>query len=147
MTEQPQRPDIACDLVYRAEAAREHRRKLPLALLSAAEIGMGRHQDRANARVLRRSVGDHSWPGRSLVGEEAAEAAWQIALYADPLPDFQRLALRLLADAVVRGEAPLRQWAPEHSAAFAGIALKTVPEAPQPDDDTRSTSTVRGKAT
>ncbi|MFJ5952227.1 DUF6624 domain-containing protein [Streptomyces noursei] len=114
MTEQPRRPDIAYDLVRRAHAAREQRRKLPLALLSAAEIGMGRHQDHANAQVLRRIVGEHGWPGRSLVGEEAAEAAWQIALYADHLPDFQRLSLRLLSDAVDKGEASLRQWAHLH---------------------------------
>ncbi len=114
MTTQPLRPDIARDLLARAAKAQEYRSKLARAELSETEIGMGRHADHANAQVLRRLVAGHGWPGRSLVGEEATEAAWQIALHADHLPDFQRLALRLMATAVERGEAPLQQWAHLH---------------------------------
>ncbi|MFD9206605.1 DUF6624 domain-containing protein [Streptomyces sioyaensis] len=107
----PQRPDIARDLLSRAEDAREHHRKIAH-LLSDTEIGMGRHRDHANAAVLRRIIADHGgWPGRSVVGVEGAAAAARIALYADDLPDFQRLALRLLSDAVGSGEATKQQWA------------------------------------
>ncbi|MFE6737538.1 DUF6624 domain-containing protein [Streptomyces tubercidicus] len=107
----PQRPDIARDLLSRVEDAREHHRKIAY-LLSDTEIGMGRHRDHANAAVLRRVIADHGgWPGRSLVGVEGADAAARIALYADDLPDFQRLALRLISNAVGNGEATKQQWA------------------------------------
>lgn len=111
MTTEPQRPDIARDLLDRASTAREYRSKLAGAELSEAEAAMGRHIDHANTQALRRVMADHGWPGRSLVGEEAAAGAWQIALHADHLPDFQRLALRTLATAVEHGEATIQQWA------------------------------------
>ncbi len=111
MTTTPQRPDIARDLCARAEKASEYRNKLARAQLSDTEIGMGRHNENVNAQVLQRVIADHGWPGRSLVGEEAAEAAWQIALHADHVPDFQRLVLRLVATALERGEATSQQWA------------------------------------
>ncbi|MEU0722811.1 DUF6624 domain-containing protein [Streptomyces sp. NPDC006140] len=111
MTTQPQRPDLARELLSRAQRATTHRSKLLRGLLSRSEIDMGCHIDHADAQVLRRIVAEHGWPGRSLVGEEGAEAAWQLALHADHLPDFQRAALRMLANAVERGEAPIRQWA------------------------------------
>ncbi|MFF8789199.1 DUF6624 domain-containing protein [Streptomyces sp. NPDC015125] len=107
---EPQRPDIARDLIDRAQEARGRRSKLFRAL-SHAEIGMGRHSDHANAQVLRRVIGDHGWPGRSMVGAEGADAAARIALHADTDPDFQRSALRLIAAAVESGEATSRQWA------------------------------------
>ncbi|MBT2366157.1 hypothetical protein J7E88_12775 [Streptomyces sp. ISL-10] len=114
MTTEPQRQDIASDLLDRAEKAREFRSKRSRDQLSQAEISMGRHGDHANAQVLRRVVADHGWPGRSLVGEDAADAAWQIVLHADHLPDFQRLALRMMVTAVERGEATIQQWAHLH---------------------------------
>ncbi|WP_243460107.1 DUF6624 domain-containing protein [Streptomyces sp. M54] len=114
MTTKPQRPDIARDLIERAERSREYHSGLARGILSRAEIDMGRHNDHANSQVLRRIVGEHGWPGRSLVGEEGAEAAWQIALQADHLADFQRLALRLMVTAVERGEATIQQWAHLH---------------------------------
>ncbi|MGQ4490862.1 DUF6624 domain-containing protein [Streptomyces sp. SAS_281] len=117
MTTEPQRPDIARDLLDRESTAREYRSKLARAELSEAEAAMGRHIDHANAQILRRVMADHGWPGKSLVGEEAAEAAWQIVLHADHLPDFQRLALRTMATAVERGEAAIQQWAHLHDRA------------------------------
>ncbi|MFJ5734721.1 DUF6624 domain-containing protein [Streptomyces microflavus] len=111
MTKEPLRPDIARDLLERASQAKEYRSKFARAELSQAEAVMGRHVDHANAQILRRVMADHGWPGKSLVGEEAAEGAWQIVLHADHLPDFQRLALRAMTTAVEHGEAPIQQWA------------------------------------
>lgn len=111
MTKESQRPDIARDLLDRASQAREYRSKLARAELSEAEAAMGRHIDHANTQILRRVMADHGWPGKSLIGDEAAEGAWQIVLHADHLPDFQRLALRALATAVEHGEATIQQWA------------------------------------
>jgi hypothetical protein len=45
------------------------------------------------------------WPGHSLVGEDAAHAAWLLAQHADLNPVFQRRCVELLRDAVERGEA------------------------------------------
>ncbi|MEU8887307.1 DUF6624 domain-containing protein [Streptomyces sp. NPDC048442] len=114
MNGEPRRPDIAHDLVERAQAARRFREHLTRGRLSAEEQQWGAHQERANSGVLRRVMGQHGWPGRSLVGEEGAEAAWWLALHADHEPPFQRLALRMLTDAVERGEATIQQWAHLH---------------------------------
>ncbi|OIK08104.1 DUF6624 domain-containing protein [Streptomyces monashensis] len=111
MTTQPQRPDLAQTLVDRAERARAHRSLLVRGLLSPTEIDMERHVDRADAQVLRRIVTNHGWPGKTLVGEDGAEAAWHLALHADHDPALQQLALGLLASAVEEGEATIQQWA------------------------------------
>ncbi|MCX4659127.1 DUF6624 domain-containing protein [Streptomyces uncialis] len=108
------RPDLAGDLLHRAAEARQYRHRLIRAQLPDAETGQAQHLDIANANVLRRIVADHGWPTRALVGEGAAWAAWEIALHSDPMPDFQRAALRLLAPAVEQGEATVQQWAHLH---------------------------------
>jgi hypothetical protein len=51
---------------------------------------------RANAKRLRAIIEAHGWPGRSLVGEDGAEAAWRIAQHAIGEPAFMRQALLLL---------------------------------------------------
>jgi hypothetical protein len=112
--EEPRRPDIAHDLVERANASRLFRERLTRGLLSHPEQQWGIHQERANAGVLRRLFGQHEWPGLSLVGEDGAEAAWRLALHADHEPGLQRMALLLLAKAVEQGEAPIQHWAHLH---------------------------------
>jgi hypothetical protein len=60
---------------------------------------------RANAARLRELVAAHGgWPGWSVVGDEAASAAWRIVQHAIGEPDFQRAMLGVLADAAGRGE-------------------------------------------
>lgn len=54
---------------------------------------------------LRELLELHGWPARDTVGEDAARAAWLLAQHADRQLDVQRLALRLLEEAVGRGEA------------------------------------------
>ncbi len=67
-------------------------------------------------------MADHGWPGRTLVGVDAARAAWLIALHADDV-EFQKLALAELADAATAGEAEPAQWAHlyDRCCAIAGI--------------------------
>lgn len=66
---------------------------------------------RANAGELGEVLDRHGWPGRSLVGREAAAAAATVAQHAISLPDFQRRCLRILERPVEAGEAE-----PEHHA-------------------------------
>jgi hypothetical protein len=59
--------------------------------------------DRDNTARLREVIGRHGWPGRGLVGEAGAHAAWLLAQHAPP--DLQEECLPLLQDAVARGDA------------------------------------------
>lgn len=59
---------------------------------------------RRNAARLKEILAEHGWPGRSLVGEDGAHAAWFIAQHAIADPPFQRRALGLLREALAKGE-------------------------------------------
>ncbi len=61
---------------------------------------------RRNAARLAELVGAHGWPGRSLAGEDGAEAAWRIVQHAIGEPSLQRRCLPLLEAAAAAGEAP-----------------------------------------
>jgi hypothetical protein len=65
-----------------------------------------RHADR-----LKELIGEYGWPTPARVGEQAARGAWLIAQHADTQLDVQRLAVRLLEQAVARGEASRRDLA------------------------------------
>jgi hypothetical protein len=60
----------------------------------------------APARWLADLLASRGWPGRTLVGEEAAQAAWLLAQHADQDPIQQREFLDALRAAVADGEAP-----------------------------------------
>ncbi len=105
----PERADIAEDLLRR-KALAEADWTAPAACLTERQRATRRQTDRANAEVLSRILSDHGWPGRTLVGVDAARAAWLIALHADDV-EFQKLALAELADAATAGEAEPAQWA------------------------------------
>ncbi len=61
--------------------------------------------DRKHLARLRDIIAKHGWPGRSLVGEKAAHAAWLLVQHADAAPGFQDTCLSMLEGAVLRGEA------------------------------------------
>ncbi len=65
---------------------------------------------RNNAR-LRQIIAQHGWPGRALVGEDGADAAWFIAQHVVLDLDLQREALALLEAAAAAGEAQPQQMA------------------------------------
>jgi hypothetical protein len=60
-----------------------------------------------HAEALAAIVAEHGWPGRSLVGEEAAEAAWRLLQHAIGSPDLQRRCMGPLRAAADRGDIPL----------------------------------------
>jgi hypothetical protein len=59
--------------------------------------------DRDNTARLREMISQHGWPGRRLVGDDGAHAAWLLAQHSPP--DLQEECLPLLEDAVARGDA------------------------------------------
>ncbi len=67
---------------------------------------------RRNAEALKAIIDEHGWPGRSLVGEEGAEAAWLIVQHAIGDPELQRGALPILREAATRGE--VDPWQPAY---------------------------------
>ena len=60
--------------------------------------------DADNVAWLMHVVAEVGWPGRSMVGEDGAHAAWLLAQHADRDPAFQRRCLDLITEAE-RGEA------------------------------------------
>lgn len=60
---------------------------------------------------LKEIVDQHGWPGKSLVGEDGANAAWALVQHAYQDPGFMRRARGLMERAVKRGEASARDYA------------------------------------
>ncbi|MFF4716558.1 DUF6624 domain-containing protein [Streptomyces eurythermus] len=114
VSEPPLRPDLARDLIARAEQASTNWSRRLRNELDDLRLGQVRHTDYANAKVLRRILAEYDWPGHRLVGRDGCRAAWQLALHADDDPDVQRSAARLLHRALQAGDAPAWQWAHLH---------------------------------
>lgn len=53
---------------------------------------------------MKEIVEAHGWPGKSLVGEDGAHAAWLLAQHADGDPGFQKRCLALMEPGVALGE-------------------------------------------
>ena len=95
--------ELRAELRRRVAADQEARHTLDTAAMAAA--------DADNLPWLRQVITDVGWPGKSLVGEDGAQAAWLLAQHADRDPAFQRRCLDLLTAAVERGEATAVQQA------------------------------------
>ncbi|WNI20075.1 DUF6624 domain-containing protein [Actinacidiphila sp. ITFR-21] len=111
---QPQRPDIAQDLIQRANAARGNWRGARATATppqASAALDAALLADRANTQLLERIVSAHGWPGRSLVGDEAARAALTLALHAEHDPRAQDSFLRTVREAAQRHDVTPGQWA------------------------------------
>jgi hypothetical protein len=64
-----------------------------------------RRVDESNTRWLGQLLSARGWPGRTLAGEDGAQAAWLLAQHADHDPVLQRAFLDALRTAVMQGEA------------------------------------------
>lgn len=69
--------------------------------LEGADLG----GDAPRTERLAEIIAAHGWPGYSLVGEEAEDAAWAIAQHSDHDVDFQKTALQALTAAAGAGDA------------------------------------------
>ena len=101
-------------LLMRAEDARVREE-----LAKTGELFNGYHAEMElihleNARQLEEMINEHGWLGKSLVGEDGAEAAWLVAQHAISLPAFSRECLRLIEKAVAENEAEPYQFAYLH---------------------------------
>jgi hypothetical protein len=86
------------------------RRDLDQAARSALAGGQTKFEgvlkvDDDNAAWLSEVVDTVGWPGRRLVGEEGAHAAWLLAQHADRYPSLQRRCVKLLEEAVAVSDA------------------------------------------
>lgn len=62
----------------------------------------------AAASWLQEVIDEHGWPGRLLVGDEAADAAGRLVQHLADQIDFQRSALKLIEHAAAYGDMPAR---------------------------------------
>jgi len=95
--------ELRAELLRRVAADQEARHAVDAEAIRAA--------DGQNLLWLREVITGVGWPGKSLVGEDGAHAAWLLAQHADSDPAFQRRCLDLLTAAVERGEATIVQQA------------------------------------
>ncbi|MCI0663476.1 MAG: hypothetical protein L0220_20615 [Acidobacteria bacterium] len=84
---------------------RELSRKRASGALDASDTQRAQSVDTANRTRLKQIIEQYGWPGKSLVGEDGASAAWLIVQHADRDRDFQKKCLTLLQEAVSKGEA------------------------------------------
>lgn len=76
----------------------------------AALVELWTAVDEHDAR-LKEIIDEQGWPGRSLVGEDGADAAWVIAQHADRHHEWRKAWLPLVQEAARKGEADPRHFA------------------------------------
>ncbi|MEU1375935.1 DUF6624 domain-containing protein [Streptomyces triculaminicus] len=106
----PMDDELRRELLRRRDIDQEVRTNLPETVTEeTAERWAAMDND--NTQWLWQVIDRVGWPGRSLVGDEAADAAWLLAQHADRQPHLQEAWADLLAEAVTQGEAPPRHLA------------------------------------
>lgn len=79
--------------------------------LNADESVMSHILIQRNRELIRQIIQEHGWPGRSLVGDDGARAAWLIVQHQDHDIDFQRRCLTLMQRAFEAGDVGARELA------------------------------------
>jgi uncharacterized protein DUF6624 len=103
--------ELAAELLTRRDEDQRVRRQLsgfvgqPEVRLPAELAAEWERVDEANTRWLGELLATHGWPGRTLVGDEGAQAAWLLAQHADRDPGLQQAFLEALRSAAAAGEA------------------------------------------
>jgi hypothetical protein len=112
-------PGLREELLRMAAADQDARTRLdchprPSKGVSEQELAAAEHLravDAANTARMKTIIATRGWPGRRLVGDDGAQAAWLLVQHADHDPAFQRTCLELLGQAVQAGEADARHHA------------------------------------
>lgn len=90
----------------------EHREAIAFSRADPSLVDARRAVERRHADRIWTVLDDYEvWPGRRLVGEDGAQAAWIIVQEAIEDPGLQRRSLELLEVAVDSGDADLQQYA------------------------------------
>jgi predicted Zn finger-like uncharacterized protein len=95
-------PDLLRELLERRDLDQAARSALVSGQQTLTHV---RQIDDDNAGWLTTIIDAVGWPGRTLVGDEGAHAAWLLAQHADRHPSLQRRCLKLLETAVGAGDA------------------------------------------
>lgn len=100
---------LTTELSQRLLAMAEEDQRVRAELAATGELFDGYHPrmaevHRRNAQELEATIERYGWPGKSLVGEDAASAAWLILQHAIGNPGLQRKCLPMLREAIARGE-------------------------------------------
>lgn len=103
--------DLAAELVTRMDRDQEARAAITSTDVADEVWARVEAVDADNVRWFKTVLDRMGWPGRSLVGDQGALAAWLMAQHADHDLDFQRRCLVLLEQAVHAGEADAAHWA------------------------------------
>jgi len=90
---------LATTLLRLAERDQEARKSALVDPMNTNLRGTIQRIDRENREELRAMIKQFGWPGRSLVGEPAAHAAWLIAQHSDEDTAFQEQCLDLMNSA------------------------------------------------
>ena len=116
-------PELARELLRRQALDQKYRRLLAEAFArlkpgetslkheDAPEAAAMGNVDAENTEFMKGVIAKHGWPGKSLVGVEAAGAAWLLVQHADHDPEFQTKALEHIKTAFKTGDATGQQLA------------------------------------
>lgn len=97
--------ELRQSLLQRSAADQAARKALMAAPDSADELDRALRTDAANTAFMRRVLARCGWPKKSMVGPDAAKAAWRLTQHADMDPQYQVLAAQQLKSAVLAKEA------------------------------------------
>ncbi|MEZ5465573.1 MAG: DUF6624 domain-containing protein [Lysobacteraceae bacterium] len=93
------------ELIRRNAVDQAARKALATAPKSKEALDSALQIDADNTAFMRAMLEKCGWPMKSVVGEDAAKAAWRLTQHADMDPEYQVLAARQLKSAVLREEA------------------------------------------
>jgi hypothetical protein len=100
---------LKIELTQRLSDMAEEDQRVRAELAATGELFQGYHPrmaevHRRNAQELEAIIELYGWPGKSLVGDAGANAAWLILQHAIGNPELQRKCLPVLREAITRGE-------------------------------------------
>jgi Family of unknown function (DUF6624) len=93
-------------LAMEAEDRRVHTELAQAGAFDGSYLPRMKALHRANSARLREMIAAHGWPGRTLVGEDGAKAAWFILQHSISEPEFMRGCVPLLEASIAAGDAP-----------------------------------------